>query len=963
MSVSAEQFWNLAVVSGLIATEHRATWEEQFLAASDRPEQQDIRAVAKWLIKQNVISRYQAGVLLTGKSGPFQYGNYQIYDRLTEGVWKGIYRAIHLASRHPVVLKFVPTGQLQIDGWGKIQGIVQSRQPLEHPVLLKCHVAADEGKYRILAFDDFPVGESLADRLCRGALSAKEAARITRVLALGLVTIHSAGQAHADLRPANIWLAENGGVFLISDPSQVMAALTAEIALEQANYRAPEFPLPGPAHAPLADTYALGCSLYECLCGSPPFPDGDIATKQQCHATQPITPLAESVAPGPLFQLITYLMAKNPEVRYQQIADVAEQLVPFLDGSALKIPSRESLPTQADFRSAVTSETPTVAVGSLPGLSGVQPSAVIPPTAQPPILPPANPHVAPPAPTFPPSPNSVQSSVAIERNETNHAVRIRQMKKRRFQQALFTLVSLVIIVGGGYLGYSKWIASRMDPPITDSGPDNEGQVKPTVAVEDDGTLLWEPPTHGKPIDLSMIPFESLAVVALRPKDLLSQGEGSRLLRALGPQFARWRRGWEDRVGFTFDQIDQLLISLHPRGDEMPEPAYVITLAEEIDRSELLAKFGDLEEQVSDGDSFFSGSEFAVYLPEGNMIGRFAVGSASRMKDVAELEGDAPPPRTGMEPLIRASDRDRHFTILFVPYFVSTNLLRDGREFYFGDAQKAREPLDWLLGSSIKAALFSVHLSNNTYLELQINSDVTKNPYKVADDLRHRVNDLPLMIETYIAQKLNPPVYWRQIAFRYPDMITFLHNQTRIQVDGKLAVVNAVLPNNAAHNLAAGGELLLASRPTEMMVIGDTNRTVPQTMEELLATETRIAFAQMSFENVIRTIENDLLEKFSDLPFYFDIKIIGPDLQGNGITRNKEVRNFDASGTVAEVLTQLCVKVNPVTTVKKASEKDQKLVWVVGPDPDNEAKTALLITTRDASAAKNYTLPKAFQLEP
>ncbi|HIF31641.1 MAG TPA: hypothetical protein EYQ75_08230 [Planctomycetaceae bacterium] len=959
MSVSAEQFWNLAVISGLIASEHRATWEEQFAAACDEARQREsVRDVAKWLIEQNIISRYQAGVLLTGKSGPFRYGNYQIYDRIAEGVWKGCYRAIHHATRHPVVLKFIPTKQLQIDSWSKIQGIVQSRQELEHPVLLKCHVASSEGKYRILVFDDFPVGESLADRLDRGALAAKEAARITRVLALGLVPIHAAGQAHADLRPTNIWLAENGGVFLICDPSQVMSSATPEIALEQANYRAPEFPLPGPAYAPLADTYALGCSLYECLNGGPAFPDGDVALKQQCHAAQPITPINESSAPGALFQLITYLMAKNPEIRYQQIADVAEQLAPFLDGSALKIPSRETLATESEFRAAVRSETSVVAVSGLPG----QPSVVTPPAAQPPILPPANPLAAQSAPAFqtmpPPAPNAAASMV-VQGSDTNQTLRIRQKKKRQLQQVLLTAVALTFIAGGGYVGYTKWRTPSLSE-LPES--DNEDDVKVTVAVEDDGTLLWDTPTHGPPLDLSMIPFESLALIAIRPKKLLGQEEGQRLFRAMGPQFSRWRRGWEDRVGFNLDQVDQLLISLHPRGDEMPEPAYVITLAEKIERSELLAKFGDLEEQASDGDSFYSGSDFAVYLPDGDMIERFALGSSIRMKDVAELEGGAPPPRTGTERLIRASDRDRHLTILFVPYFVSTNLLRDGREFYFGEAQKVREPLDWLMGSSIKAALFSVHLSNNTYLELQINSDVTKNPYTVVDDLRHRVSELPMMIETYIAQKLNPPVYWRRIAFRYPDMIAFLHDHTRIQVDGKLAVVNTRLPNSAAHNLAAGGELLLATRPSEMMVIGDVKPTIPQTMDELLATTTKIAFSQLSFENVIRTIENDLLEKHPALPFFFDIKVIGRDLEGNGITRNKEVRNFDASGTVADVLTQLCLKTNPVTTVTKPSEKDQKLVWVIGPDPDNESKTVILITTRDASAAKNYTLPKPFQLK-
>jgi serine/threonine protein kinase len=1011
MSVTADQLWNLTVVSGLVAAEHRPAWREQFAAAVPAEEQADVGVLAKWLIQENIISRYQAGVLLSGKSGPFRYGDFQIYDRLAEGGWKGCYRAVHRGTQHPVVVKFVPTNQLKIDSWGQIQGVVASRQAWDHPVFLKCHLAASEGKYRMLIFDDFPAGQALVDHLAESTLPAKEAARIVRVISLSLGSIHDTGQAHGDIRPENVWVGADNSIFLICDPTHVAGPLTPEIALTQANYRAPEFPLPGHASAPLADTYALGCLMYHAVAGQPPFADGDVAYKQQCHAMQPVAALAAEVLPSGLFQLLTYMMAKNPGVRYQQISDVAEQTVPFLDNAALKINSRDVPGTYAGFAAAIADKLAQPALGIGMGV-------ITPPTANPPILPPTQPafqnggaplasqptgqiasgqiasgQIAPPSanqpqPSVPaqPVPNQPALSnpasisgqaklpAALGAGQSSQGTRIREQKKRQFRFALLSFLTLVVVGVGGYYGFSRFrspFAGRdgeMDPDgdgkIGGGGESNGGDgARPQPKSEsDNGTALWASPTSGPPLELSMVPFESMGILAIRPKEILADKEGQRLFRSLGPAFESWRTAWERRVGFKLEDVEHLIISLHPQGDDLPDAAYVVTLAEEITRVKLLEQFGNPDEKETDGDAFYDGVEFAAFLPDGESIKRFAIGSAARMKDVGELEGGAPPPRPGLEPILRASDLNRHINVLFVPYFVSTNLLRDGREYYFGEAKKAREPLDWLLGSGIKAGSFSVHLGRVNYFELQLNNDVTKNPYKVANDLRNRVNEVPLMIETYIAQQLNPPVYWRQLAIRYPSMIRFLHDEARIQVDGKLAVVNAILPKVAAHNLAAGGELLLASRPSEMMIVGTPKTTIPQSMDELLMAKTKIAFAQQSFENVIKTIETDIVEKFPNLPFYFDLKVIGRDLEGNGITRNKEVRNFDSEGSIADVLTALCLKVNPVTTVTKPSEVDQKLVWVVGPDPDDESKTVILITTRDASAAKNYTLPVPFRLE-
>ena len=99
----------------------------------------------------------------------------------------------------------------------------------------------------------------------------------------------------------------------------------------------------------------------------------------------------------------------------------------------------------------------------------------------------------------------------------------------------------------------------------------------------------------------------------------------------------------------------------------------------------------------------------------------------------------------------------------------------------------------------------------------------------------------------------------------------------------------------------------------------------------------------------------------ELPFPFEIKILGADLQLGGITQNQSIRDFEARDkTLAEILTAMVMKANPITTVKAPSEPDQKLIWVVGPDPSDASRNIILITTRDAAAKKNYTLPDVFK---
>jgi hypothetical protein len=122
----------------------------------------------------------------------------------------------------------------------------------------------------------------------------------------------------------------------------------------------------------------------------------------------------------------------------------------------------------------------------------------------------------------------------------------------------------------------------------------------------------------------------------------------------------------------------------------------------------------------------------------------------------------------------------------------------------------------------------------------------------------------------------------------------------------------------------------------------------------------MAFEAQSLEFAIQDIAKDVNETLKGLPFEFKIKIMGEDLQLDGITRNQTVRDFmHKNKPVADILTAMVMKAN-APNVPDPSNPGQKLLWVIDKDPENPAKPIVLVTTRAAAEKRKYTLPMPFR---
>ena len=115
--------------------------------------------------------------------------------------------------------------------------------------------------------------------------------------------------------------------------------------------------------------------------------------------------------------------------------------------------------------------------------------------------------------------------------------------------------------------------------------------------------------------------------------------------------------------------------------------------------------------------------------------------------------------------------------------------------------------------------------------------------------------------------------------------------------------------------------------------------------------------------LLADLQSEITDDLGEMPFPFKIKLLGNDLLAEGITKNQRPGEFDLKQkTLAEILTEIMIRANPNKDISGAQDPNCKLIWVVGPDPDQPDQKIILITTRAAAADKAYRLPSVFQAE-
>ena len=206
--------------------------------------------------------------------------------------------------------------------WNAFAAYVRQQTGLVHENLARWMELVEVDSFRFLVIDDLR-GESLQEQLFKNTtLPPIETIKTIFQAARGVAAMHQAGYVHGDLRPENLWI-ESGGRTKVLRPANARQPGPLNFAIPdatgqtaaKADYLAPEFLQPGKSPDQITDVYALGCSFFQLLTGSVPFPDGDPIQKLHRHATEPIRSPEMLEVPPPVVQVVSYMMAKNPAIR------------------------------------------------------------------------------------------------------------------------------------------------------------------------------------------------------------------------------------------------------------------------------------------------------------------------------------------------------------------------------------------------------------------------------------------------------------------------------------------------------------------------------------------------------------------------------------------------------------------------------------------------------------------------
>ncbi len=374
MAVSIHEFWKLLVDSRLLTRTQCEQLSQEFGSVKGAAVQGNSRTLAEWLIAQNVLSRYQARVLLAGQPGPFHYGEYKVHDRIEGGTLARMFKAVHVATGHPVALRFLAGTTVQSpERWAQAVSQTRALFSVIHPNLSRAYELLASSSFKFLAFEDLR-GQPLSELLeTAGRLPPPDACRIVYQAALGLAHLHQSGRVHGDVRPGNIWILPSGSAKLYFDPFGNRGAVNLlgpdpqGHLKDRADYMAPELGQPGRCPDVLTDIYSLGCTMYHTLAGRVPFSAGDTRHKLAAHASQPIQPLDQVAGvPQPMAQLVAYLMAKKPEIRFQQASIVVEQLAGLVNPAFLNPQPAVISPTAAEYEKLVSQHHRTAEKAGLP---------------------------------------------------------------------------------------------------------------------------------------------------------------------------------------------------------------------------------------------------------------------------------------------------------------------------------------------------------------------------------------------------------------------------------------------------------------------------------------------------------------------------------------------------------------------------------------------------------------------
>ena len=309
--------------------------------------------LAQRLIRDRLLTDYQAKRLLAGKSHGMVLGKYVILDRIGSGSMGRVYKATHQLMGRVVALKIIApeivSNERAVARFYREMKLVGR---LDHPNVVRAF-DSDSSNNVLYIVMEYVQGRSLAQLLKDGPFPPIDVVNYAAQAALGLDHAHQQGIVHRDIKPSNLLLTDEkvikvldlGLGVLMEAESHATFATADGIAVGTVDYMSPEQAC-GKDVDGRSDLYSLGCAMYHLITGRHAFPGEspiERLGKRISGRPTPITDHRPDLPPS-LIAVMDKLMASKPADRYQTGQEAADAL------SALVRPRKSQTSTEARGR-------------------------------------------------------------------------------------------------------------------------------------------------------------------------------------------------------------------------------------------------------------------------------------------------------------------------------------------------------------------------------------------------------------------------------------------------------------------------------------------------------------------------------------------------------------------------------------------------------------------------------------
>jgi len=281
------------------------------------------------------------------QSGTVFAGHYEILCVLGQGGMSTVYKARHVLVDSVRAIKVIRSAQEDNSKvLRRFQQEGKAALTLEHPNIGRVYeFGIDATLQKPYLVMDYVEGKTLSATLLEeGALTAERACRLIAQVCDGLHEAHSKGVVHRDIKPGNIILTTDstgaemakivdfGIAKVIGRDDTQNLTQTGEV-FGTPLYMSPEQCLGQKVDA-RSDLYSLGCVLYECLSGKPPFEGSSSLETIMMHVNGALPAFDDKVISVQLKSVVLKSLSKKPQERFQSASDLTEALTQ--DGSSLR---------------------------------------------------------------------------------------------------------------------------------------------------------------------------------------------------------------------------------------------------------------------------------------------------------------------------------------------------------------------------------------------------------------------------------------------------------------------------------------------------------------------------------------------------------------------------------------------------------------------------------------------------